>query len=95
MAFLSSQPSIRKCCQFSQKSLDFKKIDSVITTLVEDIRAVLTQKAKFGRIQRSSRSPLACLSKEELVKLWTSSESELRCHLLKAIRDKEEPSDPT
>ncbi|XP_050304727.1 uncharacterized protein LOC126742188 isoform X4 [Anthonomus grandis grandis] len=41
------------------------------------------------------KSPLDRLSKDDLVKLWRSSESELRSHLLKAIRDKEEPSDPT
>nr|CAH7724877.1 unnamed protein product [Callosobruchus chinensis] len=40
------------------------------------------------------RSPLERLSKDELVLLWRSSESELRSHLLKALRDKEEPSDP-
>lgn len=39
----------------------------------------------------NGRSPLERLSKEELVLLWRSSESELRSHLLKAIRDKEEP----
>ncbi|XP_060529353.1 uncharacterized protein LOC132703854 [Cylas formicarius] len=43
----------------------------------------------------NGKSPLERLSKEELVRLWRSSESELRSHLLKAIRDKEEPSDPT
>lgn len=42
----------------------------------------------------NGRSPLERLSKDELVLLWRSSESELRSHLLKAIRDKEEPSDP-
>lgn len=36
----------------------------------------------------NGRSPLDRLSKEELVLLWRSSESELRSHLLKAIRDK-------
>ncbi|CAH1971116.1 unnamed protein product [Acanthoscelides obtectus] len=40
------------------------------------------------------RSPLERLSKDELVLLWRSSESELRSHLLKALRDKDEPSDP-
>lgn len=39
----------------------------------------------------NGRSPLERLSKDELVNLWRSSESELRSHLLKAIRDKEEP----
>lgn len=39
----------------------------------------------------NGRSPLERLSKDELVLLWRSSESELRSHLLKAIRDKEEP----
>ncbi|KAG5880563.1 hypothetical protein JTB14_009934 [Gonioctena quinquepunctata] len=43
----------------------------------------------------NGRSPLERLSKDELVLLWRSSESELRSHLLKALRDKEEPSDPT
>ncbi|CAH0555037.1 unnamed protein product, partial [Brassicogethes aeneus] len=43
----------------------------------------------------NGKSPLERLSKDELVLLWKSSESELRSHLLKAIRDKEEPSDPT
>ncbi|XP_049823043.1 uncharacterized protein LOC109597115 isoform X3 [Aethina tumida] len=47
------------------------------------------------RNSSNGRSPLERLSKEELVLLWRSSESELRSHLLKAIRDKEEPSDPT
>ncbi|CAH1154324.1 unnamed protein product [Phaedon cochleariae] len=42
----------------------------------------------------SGRSPLERLSKEELVLLWRSSESELRSHLLKALRDKEEPDPP-
>lgn len=42
----------------------------------------------------NGRSPLERLSKEELVLLWRSSESELRSHLLKALRDKDEPSDP-
>ncbi|KAJ8918548.1 hypothetical protein NQ315_013053 [Exocentrus adspersus] len=42
----------------------------------------------------NGKSPLERLSKDELVLLWRSSESELRSHLLKAIRDKEEPSDP-
>ncbi|KAJ8976794.1 hypothetical protein NQ317_014137 [Molorchus minor] len=42
----------------------------------------------------NGRSPLERLSKDELVLLWRSSESELRSHLLKAIRDKEEPTDP-
>uniref|UniRef100_A0A6P7F4M4 Glutamate receptor ionotropic, NMDA 3A-like n=1 Tax=Diabrotica virgifera virgifera TaxID=50390 RepID=A0A6P7F4M4_DIAVI len=42
----------------------------------------------------NGRSPLERLSKDELVLLWRSSESELRSHLLKALRDKEEPSDP-
>ncbi|KAF7270677.1 hypothetical protein GWI33_016371 [Rhynchophorus ferrugineus] len=41
------------------------------------------------------KSPLDRLSKDDLVKLWRSSESELRSHLLKAIRDKEESLDPT
>ncbi|XP_056634899.1 uncharacterized protein LOC130443981 [Diorhabda sublineata] len=39
----------------------------------------------------NGRSPLERLSKDELVLLWRSSESELRSHLLKALRDKEEP----
>lgn len=43
----------------------------------------------------NGRSPLERLSKDELVLLWRSSESELRSHLLKAIRDKEEVVDPT
>ncbi|XP_066145804.1 uncharacterized protein [Euwallacea fornicatus] len=43
----------------------------------------------------NGKSPLDSLSKDDLVKLWRSSESELRSHLLKAIRDKEDPSDPT
>nr|XP_023021310.1 uncharacterized protein LOC111509744 isoform X1 [Leptinotarsa decemlineata] len=43
----------------------------------------------------NGRSPLERLSKDELVLLWRSSESELRSHLLTALRDKEEPSDPT
>lgn len=38
----------------------------------------------------NGRSPLERLSKDELVLLWRSSESELRSHLLKAIRDKDE-----
>lgn len=42
----------------------------------------------------SGRSPLERLSKDELVLLWRSSESELRSHLLKALRDKDEKSDP-
>jgi hypothetical protein len=42
----------------------------------------------------NGRSPLERLSKDELVLLWRSSESELRSHLLKAIRDKEEPVEP-
>lgn len=42
----------------------------------------------------NGRSPLERLSKDELVLLWRSSESELRSHLLKALRDKDEPSDP-
>ncbi|CAG9830771.1 unnamed protein product [Diabrotica balteata] len=42
----------------------------------------------------NGRSPLERLSKDELVLLWRSSESELRSHLLKALRGKEEPSDP-
>ncbi|XP_044755269.1 uncharacterized protein LOC123314202 isoform X2 [Coccinella septempunctata] len=42
----------------------------------------------------NGRSPLERLSKDELVHLWRSSESELRSHLLKAIRDKEESSQP-
>lgn len=37
----------------------------------------------------NGRSPLERLSKDELVLLWRSSESELRSHLLKAIRDKD------
>lgn len=37
----------------------------------------------------TGRSPLDRLSKDELVNLWRSSESEIRSHLLKAIRDKE------
>ncbi|XP_017780096.1 PREDICTED: uncharacterized protein LOC108565254 [Nicrophorus vespilloides] len=41
----------------------------------------------------NGKSPLERLSKDELVLLWRSSESELRSHLLKAIRDKE-VSDP-
>ncbi|KAK5645132.1 hypothetical protein RI129_006432 [Pyrocoelia pectoralis] len=36
----------------------------------------------------NGKSPLDRLSKDELVLLWRSSESELRSHLLKAIRDK-------
>lgn len=43
----------------------------------------------------NGRSPLERLSKDELVLLWRSSESELRSHLLKAIRDKEDVVDPT
>lgn len=43
----------------------------------------------------NGKSPLERLSKEELVNLWRSSESELRSHLLKAIRDKEDDTDPT
>lgn len=43
----------------------------------------------------NGRSPLERLSKDELVLLWRSSESELRSHLLKAIRDKEDVKDPT
>ncbi|XP_045475603.1 uncharacterized protein LOC123681313 isoform X2 [Harmonia axyridis] len=42
----------------------------------------------------NGRSPLERLSKDELVLLWRSSESELRSHLLKAIRDKEESAQP-
>lgn len=42
----------------------------------------------------NGRSPLERLSKDELVLLWRSSESELRSHLLKAIRDKEELNQP-
>lgn len=42
----------------------------------------------------NGRSPLERLSKDELVLLWRSSESELRSHLLKAIRDKEVVDDP-
>ncbi|KAL3268123.1 hypothetical protein HHI36_007250 [Cryptolaemus montrouzieri] len=42
----------------------------------------------------NGRSPLERLSKDELVNLWRSSESELRSHLLKAIRDKEDSSQP-
>lgn len=37
----------------------------------------------------TGRSPLDRLSKDELVNLWRSSESEIRSHLLKAIRDKD------
>lgn len=40
------------------------------------------------------RSPLERLSKDELVLLWRSSESELRSHLLKAIRDKDTDEPP-
>ncbi|CAG9860270.1 unnamed protein product [Phyllotreta striolata] len=40
------------------------------------------------------RSPLERLSKDELVLLWRSSESELRSHLLKALRDKEDAAEP-
>lgn len=40
------------------------------------------------------RSPLERLSKDELVLLWRSSESELRSHLLKAIRDKDVDEPP-
>lgn len=43
----------------------------------------------------NGRSPLERLSKDELVLLWRSSESELRSHLLKAIREKEDAKDPT
>lgn len=42
----------------------------------------------------SGRSPLERLSKDELVNLWRSSESELRSHLLKAIRDKDADDPP-
>lgn len=42
----------------------------------------------------NGRSPLERLSKDELVLLWRSSESELRSHLLKAIRDKEVDDPP-
>ncbi|XP_071050043.1 uncharacterized protein [Onthophagus taurus] len=38
----------------------------------------------------NGRSPLERLSKDELVSLWKSSEMELRSHLLKAIRDKDQ-----
>jgi hypothetical protein len=37
----------------------------------------------------NGESPLDRLNKEELVALWRSSESELRSHLLRAIRAKE------
>lgn len=42
----------------------------------------------------NGRSPLERLSKDELVLLWRSSESELRSHLLKAIRDKDVDDPP-
>lgn len=42
----------------------------------------------------NGRSPLERLSKDELVNLWRSSESELRSHLLKAIRDKDADDPP-
>lgn len=42
----------------------------------------------------NGKSPLERLSKEELVLLWRSSESELRSHLLKAIRDKDVDEPP-
>lgn len=42
----------------------------------------------------NGKSPLERLSKDELVLLWRSSESELRSHLLKALRDKEVDDPP-
>ena len=42
----------------------------------------------------NGKSPLERLTKDELVLLWRSSESELRSHLLKAIRDKEVDDPP-
>lgn len=42
----------------------------------------------------NGKSPLERLSKDELVNLWRSSESELRSHLLKAIREKNADDPP-
>jgi hypothetical protein len=46
------------------------------------------------RVGSNIESPLERLSKEELVALWCSSESELRSHLLRAIRAKEVTDPP-